>query len=145
VSTLIGVHPLLADKVAYMIDYCKRHHGLTVIITQGLRTIEQQDALYAQGRTIPGNIVTNAKGGTSYHNYGLAVDFAVKVAGKVSWDAKVDSNEANGPDYDEVGKVGEGFGLEWGGRWPNPDRPHLQMTFGLSIADLRAGKRPLVS
>jgi peptidoglycan L-alanyl-D-glutamate endopeptidase CwlK len=139
---LEGVHPLLADKMNYLVDFAQRHHGLEVIITQGLRTFEEQDALYAKGRTTPGLKVTDARGGSSFHNYGLAVDFAIKVDGKLTWEDKIDSNESSGPDYDEVGKMGEEFGLVWGGRWKKSDRPHFQLTFGLSISDLRSGKRP---
>jgi peptidoglycan L-alanyl-D-glutamate endopeptidase CwlK len=64
--------------------------GVDVRVTQGLRTVEQQDALYAQGRTAPGHIVTNARGGYSAHNFGIAVDCVPGVVGKKPW----------GPDWD---------------------------------------------
>ena len=51
--------------------------GINIKIISGLRTYEEQDALYAQGRTTPGNIVTNARGGHSNHNFGIAFDVGV--------------------------------------------------------------------
>lgn len=132
---LVGVHPLVATKARQLIERAYKE-GINVIITQGLRTIEEQNKLYAQGRTEPGRIVTNAKGGCSYHNYGLAFDFAImKDDGSVSWN--VDEK------WKRVGALGKSLGLEWGGDWRDfPDYPHFQLTFGLSLADLRAGKRP---
>ncbi|WP_305953442.1 M15 family metallopeptidase [Paenibacillus sp. P32E] len=69
-----------------------------IVITQGLRTIAEQDALYAQGRTKPGQIVTNARGRTSYHNFGLAVDFALLLpnGSSVSWDTARDGDGDKG-------------------------------------------------
>lgn len=121
--------------------------GIYVIVTQGLRTIAEQNALYAQGRRgIKGEkIVTNAKGGESYHNFGLAVDFAIvdKSGQTVYWDTNVDTNKDGQKDWYQVGKIGKQQGLEWGGDWTSfKDIPHFQYTFGLSLAQLRAGRRP---
>lgn len=132
---LKGVHPVVAAKARQLIERAYKE-GINVIITQGLRTIEEQNALYAQGRTKPGKIVTNLRGGYSYHNFGLAFDFAVlNPDGSVNWN--VDKK------WKRVGAIGKSLGLEWGGDWRDfPDYPHFQLTFGLSLADLRAGKRP---
>lgn len=132
---LRGVHPAVAAKARQLVTNAYKK-GISVIITQGLRTIEEQNELYAQGRTKPGKIVTNAKGGYSYHNFGLAFDFAIlKDDGSVSWN--VDDK------WKRVGAIGKSLGLEWGGDWKDfKDYPHFQYTFGLSLADLRAGKRP---
>lgn len=109
--------------------------GIKVCITQTLRDKEFQDKLYAKGRTTSGSIVTNAKGGSSYHNYGLAFDFVpLNAAGKPDWNSK---------HWQTCGKIGKALGLEWGGDFTKlKDMPHFQYTFGLSIADLKAGKRP---
>ncbi len=117
------------------------NNGTPIIITQTLRTIEEQNELYNQGRTKPGKIVTNAKNGDSYHCYGLAFDIALIVGKKVIWN-KNDNNHNKIDDWEEIGKLGEQLGLEWGGRWKFQDIPHFQFTFGLSIADLKAGKTP---
>ena len=104
----------------------------------------EQDRLYEKGRTAGGNIVTYAKGGESYHNFGLAVDFALKTAeGDVIWDMKYDRNGNSRADWMEVVNIAKELGFEWGGDWPQfKDYPHLQMDFGLSIADLQNGARP---
>ncbi len=58
-----------------LIEECGRQ-GLQIKIGETLRTAAEQDALYAQGRTKPGRIVTNAPGisYSSYHQWGTAFD-----------------------------------------------------------------------
>lgn len=103
--------------------------GVEVQIVQGLRTIAEQDALYAKGRTKPGRRVTNARGGQSLHNYGLALDFAPVVSGVISWDEKL---------YKSFGKWADKAGLEWGGRWTKfVDLPHVQDDEGMSLAEIQ--------
>lgn len=132
---LQNVHPVVADKARQLITKAY-NEGIYVVITQGYRSKEEQDALYAQGRSKPGKIVTNARGGDSYHNYGLAIDFALmNPDGSISWN--VDAK------WKRVAQIGKSLGLEWGGDWDSfKDYPHFQYTFGLSLADLRNGKRP---
>jgi peptidoglycan L-alanyl-D-glutamate endopeptidase CwlK len=136
---------LSADKAAAeaLIDFAYAC-GVPIVITQGLRTIAEQDELYAQGRTKPGAIVTNARGGYSYHNFGVAIDFALLLPnGGVSWDTKRDGDGDGIADWDEVVAQAKRIGWDWGGDWRSfTDLPHFEMTFGLSTADYRAGKRP---
>ncbi|RYI24991.1 peptidase [Bacillus infantis] len=141
---LCNVHPLVREKAQEVI---KRAYdkGIYVVITQGLRTIAEQNNLYAQGRTAPGDKVTNAKGGESYHNFGLAVDFAIANSNGtvIYWNTAIDTNKDGAKDWHQVGKIGQECGFEWGGVWRSfVDMPHLQYTFGLSLAQLRAGKKP---
>jgi peptidoglycan L-alanyl-D-glutamate endopeptidase CwlK len=142
---LSEVHPNLAEKGRELI---KRAHaaGVNICITQGLRSIEYQNQLYAQGRTTKGQVVTQVKGGYSYHNYGLAIDFGVlKPDGSaVDWNTSTDLDHDGKKDWYEVGAIGESIGLEWGGSWTGGfvDIPHFQLTFGLSCAQLRAGNKP---
>lgn len=114
------------------------------MITDGFRSVAEQNRLYEQGRTTKGNIVTNAKGGESYHNYGLAIDFALKTSsGNVIWDWQYDGNKNGKADWAEVVSIAKSLGFEWGGDWAQfKDYPHLQMDFGLTIADLQNGERP---
>jgi len=118
--------------------------GIVLFITDGFRDSEQQEQLYAQGRTAPGSVVTQARGGESYHNYGLAVDFALKnKAGQAIWDMTYDGNGNGKADWMEVVDLAKDLGFDWGGDWPGfKDYPHLQMDFGLSISDLQNGYRP---
>jgi peptidoglycan L-alanyl-D-glutamate endopeptidase CwlK len=93
--------------------------GITIKIISGLRTYEEQDALYAQGRTAPGDIVTKARGGHSNHNFGIAFDVGVFEGNKYLPDS---------PKYKAVGVLGEDLGLEWGGSWKSiVDQPHFQL------------------
>lgn len=117
---------------------------ISIQITDGFRTHEEQDALYAQGRTEPGNIVTNAKGGESYHNYGLAVDFAVEADGEVIWDVNYDGNDNGKSDWEEVAEIAKDLDFTWGGDWEDfKDYPHLQMDFDTSIRELQRGNHDI--
>jgi peptidoglycan L-alanyl-D-glutamate endopeptidase CwlK len=109
-----------------------------------LRTWAEQDALYAQGRTASGNIVTNARAGDSAHNYGLAIDIVelVDTDGdgkfeKAVWDEKTDFDGDGNSDWMEVVSIFKKYGWEWGGDWHFKDPPHFQKLFGLSIAELK--------
>ena len=110
----------------------------TVRFTQTLRTIAEQDALYAQGRTKPGNKVTNAKGGKSYHNYGQACDICLIIDGKeVSWDTLKDYDGDRISDWMEAVAIFKTRGWEWGGDWTKKDYPHFQKTFGFTTTKLK--------
>lgn len=118
--------------------------GIRVIITHGFRSIEEQNRLYARGRENGGSIVTNARGGESLHNYGLAVDFALlDKQGNPLWDMEYDGNGNGRPDWYEAAEIAKDIGFEWGGDWQGfKDYPHLQMDFGLSLWQLQNGVYP---
>ncbi|MGP4067189.1 M15 family metallopeptidase [Halobacillus sp. B29] len=120
--------------------------GIEIVITDGHRSVKSQNELYARGRSEEGQVVTHAKGGESYHNYGLAIDFALKTDNGVVWDMERDGNGNGKSDWMEVVAIAKDLGFEWGGDWSNfKDYPHLQMDFGLTIRDLKYGKRPNVA
>jgi len=101
-----------------------------------LRTFAEQDAIYAQGRTKPGKIVTNSRGGLSYHNYGLAIDIVLLVNGAASWDTVKDFDGDGKSDWMEVVTIFKQFGWEAGIDWKFRDAPHFQKTFGHSVREL---------
>lgn len=120
IKRLSTVHPILAQKVNALVSALAAK-GMHVEVTQALRTVAEQDALYAQGRTRKGVKVTNARGGQSYHNFGLAVDFALVMPnGKLGWPEPH-------PVWKAIGTEAARLGLEWGGIWRTPDLPHVQM------------------
>lgn len=128
-NRIAQVHPELATRVRIVIDNLAAK-GHTVEIVQGLRTYAEQNALYAQGRTRKGPIVTNAKGGSSNHNFGLAVDLCPFVNGKPDWNATAVFNV--------IGAEGKRAGLNWGGDFKSlKDLPHLELP-GPSLAECRA-------
>ncbi|NYT62453.1 M15 family metallopeptidase [Alcaligenaceae bacterium] len=93
--------------------------GIEIKIISGLRTYDEQNELYAQGRTKPGIKVTNARGGYSNHNFGIAFDVGV-FEGKKYLSESVK--------YKAVGVLGLDMGLEWGGNWKTiVDQPHFQL------------------
>jgi peptidoglycan LD-endopeptidase CwlK len=93
--------------------------GIDIKIIGGLRTYAEQDALFAKGRTAPGPRVTNAKGGESNHNFGIAFDIGV---------FKGKDYLPESPSYEAVGAIGQGIGLDWGGAWATlVDKPHFEL------------------
>lgn len=96
----------------------------------GYRDPDKQKRLYEQGRSLPGQIITWAKAGFSFHNYGLAFDLVpVSVLRKPQWDPK-------NPLWKKIGRIAESLGFEWGGRWSKPDRPHFELHPGLTIREV---------
>ncbi len=102
--------------------------GTKIRVAQGFRSYAEQDALYAQGRTSPGNIVTKAKGGFSNHNFGLAFDIVGITNGKVDYNL----------DWNSLSKLGKSKGFNWGGDWKFKDNPHFENMFGNNMKSLRA-------
>lgn len=123
------LHPLMREAVAKVLEQCKAK-GLPFGMFEGYRTRARQADLFAQGRTKPGNKVTYAKPGESYHQYGCAADIVLLPFGPGSWAGKR-------RDWLEMHRIGAAAGLEaldW-------ELPHLQMA-GLRIRELQAGKYP---
>jgi peptidoglycan L-alanyl-D-glutamate endopeptidase CwlK len=117
----------LKVKATNFINAVEQELGIKLRITQAFRTFAEQNALYAKGRTAPGSVVTNAKGGDSYHNYGLAFDVAIIDNGAVSYNITP-----------EIAAIGARYGLEWGGNWTSfKDKPHFQDTKGQTITQLK--------
>lgn len=134
------LHPELQKKVEQLKILCQQN-GITIGISECVRTVAEQDVLYAKGRTMPGKIVTKAKGNTysSMHQWGVAFDFYLKMDvdgdGSVSDDALNNSTEL----FNKVGKIGQSIGLEWGGAWKSmKDLPHFQLpNWGSTPAKLK--------
>lgn len=127
-ATRAGLDPEFAARIGKF-EGALLKAGIKVLLTDAYRSTAAQNALYAKGRTAPGKVVTNARGGYSWHNFGLAADYAFIIGGKVTWD---------GP-WGIFGAVARSCGLEWGGDWKSfPDRPHVQMTKGRTLAQMRA-------
>jgi len=137
------LHPMVEKSKNSLIEMAA-DQGIEIMITEGYRSFESQNELYEQGRTTGGNIVTNARAGESYHNYGLAIDYALmNNHGELIWDVQYDGNDNGESDWFEVADIAKELGFEWGGDWQHhKDYPHLQMTFGLSIRQLQMGYRP---
>lgn len=126
--------PPVQQRVKAMIDACKAE-GIDLLITSTYRDNASQEALYAQGRTAPGKVVTNARAGQSFHNYRCAVDVVPIRNGKAIWDAK-------DPVWQRIGAIGKAAGLEWAGDWKRfKEFPHFQYTGGLTLAQLQAGSK----
>ncbi len=122
--------PLVKRKVDAFVKDAELF-GLPIRITEGFRSFERQNELYAQGRTKSGNIVTNAKGGQSNHNYGCAIDIVFR---KLGYDASNDQWLA-------LASIAERHGFEWGGDWNEfVDKPHFEMTLGYTLSDFQNKK-----
>lgn len=130
--------PAVRQRAQAFLDICQRQ-GIELLVTSTYRDLDSQAALYAQGRTLPGRRVTNAKPGQSYHNWRVALDVVPLRAGKPVWGAI----GADGALWQRVGVLGESVGLEWAGRWTRfPELAHFQYTGGLTLAQLAQGRQP---
>lgn len=123
-KNLATVVPELATRVRRLLNKMAQY-GYPMVVTDGNRTLEQQQALYAQGRTAPGKIVTYADGvkAKSNHQGGRAVDCTfLNEKGSAYYPS--DENL-----WELYGKTAESVGLNWGGRWAGKkkDRPHIEL------------------
>jgi peptidoglycan L-alanyl-D-glutamate endopeptidase CwlK len=142
-------HPNVREELTEIYkEICARlTKGVICRFAWVLRSYQQQEEEYAKGRTKPGAIVTFARGGQSYHNYGLAVDIVFLLDKDnngtnetASWDITKDFDGDGVPDWNEVDFVFNMYGWKGlykgdGKRW---DFPHFQKDFGLNIKQIQA-------
>lgn len=128
-TLLLKVQPTFANLLIELKKHFQQK-GLECKYISGTRTYAEQDALYAQGRTKPGPIVTKSRGGESNHNFSIAVDVGLFLPdGRYLGDT---------PFYRDIGKIVATFPtLEWGGNWRFVDEPHIQWRTGLTMAQMR--------
>jgi len=140
------------DLHPYLKELCKHHqaacvvNGIPFTVTFTYRSFDTQAKLYAQGRTHPGKIVTNAKPGQSYHNYGLAYDATPTCLLKLTnWGDTPEHQQETDRIWALYGHLGKELGMRWGGDFKSlkgGDRPHMEWSGNLSLHDLQMGKRP---
>lgn len=125
-----NLYPLVDRKATELIQLAKEK-GYAIKITEGYRTFERQNELYAKGRTAAGAIVTNAKGGESLHNYGVAFDICF--VGINPYPSKAETWKA-------VAEIAEKLGFTWGGNWDMfMDKPHFELTSIYTLQDFQKG------
>lgn len=128
-NDITALHPRLQENAALLKAKCKEQ-GIYILFSECLRTRAEQDALYAQGRTKPGSIVTNAKGSTysSQHQWGIAIDFYLDMDVDGDGSKKDDAfNDSTGL-FGRVGAIAKSIGLGWGGDWTSiKDKPHVYL------------------
>lgn len=129
-SLLSTLQPAVQPIFKSFLEQCEAA-GIPCDIVGGTRSFEAQQKVYDQGRTEPGRVVTNALPGDSFHQYGLAVDVVPRVYKSLpDWNPE-------GPLWARIGAIGEAAGLQWGGRWGKPDKPHFQFA-AAPISELKA-------
>jgi peptidoglycan L-alanyl-D-glutamate endopeptidase CwlK len=120
---LLPLYPRFAALILKLADNMYRDFEEELIVLQGLRTYEQQNIIWEQGRGTPGKIVTNAKGGYSWHNFGVAADLA-----PLNRDQSIDWNSSH-PQWKRMEDAGTAIGLTSGAHWRRiVDAPHFQIT-----------------
>lgn len=126
-----GINPVYAERITLLdpriqkpcFDLLDRafYAGLDARVISGFRDPKEQAKLYAQGRTAPGKIVTNARPGYSWHNFSVAFDIGIFTPDGVY----IENNDTA---LEWIGPIGEKLGLVWAGRWKSPDYPHFQLS-----------------
>jgi len=134
---LNGVLPEVSEAVKELLAELEAK-GLYFIVSLGMRTIAEQNALYAIGRSLAGRKVTNACGGFSWHNFGRAVDLVlVRDGGVIEWE-NLDTNADGMADYSQMGQMAKNHGFIWGGDFKGlADFGHIEYHPGLTLAQAR--------
>lgn len=126
---LVPVH----ERALCLLSKCKQA-GIELLVTSTYRDFECQTRLYAQGRGLPGQIVTWARAGDSWHNWKRAFDVVPMRNGKPVWSTRGHDGEI----WQIIGKLGEEYGLEWAGNWTrHPEYPHFQDRMGRTLYGLK--------
>lgn len=126
-NTLVGLHPKARPFFKNFIEDAESALDITLRITYGMRTFEEQQAIYNQGRVTPGPIVSYARPGWSFHNYGLAIDVCELKEGRLNWNFE----------YAKLKPFADKYLLRWGGSFKKIiDKPHYELSFGYSIKEL---------
>ena len=127
-TRIFTLHPKVRDKAREFINKAEKQN-IKLRVSSAYRTHAEQNDLYAQGRTKAGKIVTYAKGGQSFHNFGTAIDVVPIVNGKADWNT----------DWNKIATIGKSVGFAWGGDWTSiKDKPHFEMNFGNTLAQLQS-------
>jgi len=154
IDRIATLHPKIRERILDAYTHINNKllgKGVRLRFAYTSRSIQEQDELYAQGRTklFDNNgkrlgIVTKAKGGQSIHNYHLAWDIVLLIDKdnngifeSVSWDTKADFDKDGTADWDEVVRYFKSIGSVWGGDWKFTDKPHFEITFGKTWKDLK--------
>jgi peptidoglycan L-alanyl-D-glutamate endopeptidase CwlK len=138
-ENLGSLHPKVRVAAERFLAACEpilAPFGASVEVISGTRSWAAQAALYAQGRTKPGKVVTKARPGSSYHNYGLAFDLGLFKGGKY-----LDSSNPALAEkiYKKLGELAVSMGIEWAGNWKTfKESPHFQITGGRSLSQLKS-------
>lgn len=126
----LKIHPALRRSLADLAEALAERE-MKALITDGFRSFAEQDALFARGRTKPGPIVTNARGGLSNHNYGLAVDLYPVIDGQVFVSIPNGASQQFTKLFTAIQRTiideAEGLGLHSGIHFSFVDPPHLQL------------------
>ena len=140
---LADLQPHVRFMAEQLIDTAKAD-GIPLTVTFTRRSLARQAALFAQGRTVPGPIVTNAKPGESFHNYGLALDVVpTELLALPNWGDTPDQQARTDALWSRVGTIGKSIGFRWGGEFHSiRDRPHFEWSGSLTLADLKRGLTP---
>lgn len=131
-SDLALLHPECRQRVEQL-GHTLKGERIPFRLFEGFRSPQRQRELYAQGRTMPGGIVTRSKPWRSYHQYGLATDFVLYIDGKWSWD---DTGKRKAW-WERLHELARSVGLEplsW-------ELPHVQVS-GIRMESLRSGNYP---
>lgn len=126
-SRLQTLHPKVKNDFKLFIEEAEKALDIKLRITSALRSFAIQEELYSQGRTKKGKIITNAKPGSSFHNYGLAVDLVRMDGANVDWNFDLSKLQPFADKYD----------IDWGGSWKKfKDYPHFEKTMGYTWKSL---------
>lgn len=144
-AKLSQIYPDLKVRVIRVYNDFYNRHQKKLFTIEGVRDLERQAKLWAQGRTSPGKIVTRARPGDSIHNYGLAFDSGFMGADPYLEALKEKDIKSYQYFWGEFGRFAKAHGLKWGGDWNGNgiqdkedwDLAHAEITYGLTLAQIK--------
>ncbi|MCX8730010.1 M15 family metallopeptidase [Gilliamella sp. B2969] len=130
-SRIALLHPKIRQHTLDFINDAESKLNLKLRVSDGYRSIEEQNKLYDKGRVNSDPIVTKVKGGYSFHNYGLAIDVVEILDNKAIF---LDDKHRK---IKEIVDIAKSYGFLWGGDWITfKDYPHFEITFGYKASEL---------
>ncbi len=133
-AALSQLEPVARDIFTAFLYRLETEEHEDVLVTDGRRSVAEQNAIYAKGRTEPGEIVTDAKNDTSFHVWGVAIDLVpIGLFGQLQYEQFAR--------YDRIAWIANSMGIAWLYAQIKKDRPHFEYRQGLTIADFRKGKK----
>jgi peptidoglycan L-alanyl-D-glutamate endopeptidase CwlK len=142
-KNLATLDPAAAPTLRQLVSTAKKvgeANAVNVKVISGHRTWEEQDRLFAQGRTAPGKIVTKARGGYSNHNFGIAIDFGIFKGSKYLDGGTASEKNLARKVHLQIAEAAKLDGLDtrWGGDWSGfKDLPHHEILIGMSLYEKR--------
>lgn len=135
ISRIQKAHPIIRKELESLYIECNNllPKGVRLRFSSVFRSVTEQNALYNQRPK-----VTNAKGGQSIHQYGLAFDVVILLDKDLNGNFEAIDWDINSKYFKSVVAFFKSKGYSHGGDWKWKDFPHFEKPFGLTWQQLKS-------